>query len=86
MNDEEIVNPLEGEVLHQFNLEDFPEPELSGHLWRQEGNQLICQSCSFKHASFIEPGYQLYGITPDGLPMVRKILTVEQRQLKGKVD
>lgn len=56
------------------DLEKIPEPQLTGHMWRQEGNLLICQSCTFNHSSFIKPGYQLYGIDKAGLPMIRKII------------
>lgn len=64
------------EVLNELNLDEIPQPQLTGHMWRQEGTQLICQSCSFKHATFIPVGYQLYGIDKDGVPMVRKYLNV----------
>lgn len=61
------------EVSSQFDLASLPKPELSGHAWIQRGTMLVCQSCQFEHASFLEPGYQLYGIDPQGLPMIRKI-------------
>lgn len=56
-----------------LNLDELPKPQLTGHMWRQIGTQLVCQSCSFTHATFIEPGYQLYGIDDQGNPMIRKL-------------
>lgn len=56
-----------------FDLDSIPKPELSGHAWRQQGTQLICQSCPFTHMSFIPTDYQLYGIDDKGFPMIRKI-------------
>ncbi len=64
--------PLDKETAY-INLDELPRAPLKGHMWRQEGTQLICQSCPFKHATFIEPGLQLYGIDEDGNPMIRKL-------------
>lgn len=66
-------NNLSNGVLNGLDLSNLPQATLQGHMWRQEGTQLICQSCSFKHATFIEPGYQLYGLDEKGAPMIRKI-------------
>ena len=71
MKPEELTENKEPEYV--VNLDELPKAELSGHQWLQLGTQLQCQSCSFKHATFIEPGYQLYGIDPQGLPMIRQI-------------
>lgn len=68
MNEKENKEPE-----YVVNLEDLPKPELSGHQWLQLGNQLVCQSCPFTHATFIDVGYQLYGIDERGIPMIRKI-------------
>lgn len=73
MNEPNPAAPYQSEVLRAINEADIPQPQLTGHLWRQEGTQIICQSCPFKHASFIEPGYQLYGIDDAGMPMIRRI-------------
>lgn len=73
MKDEKPLSPLLSEVLNEVNINDLPQPQLTGHMWRQEGTQLICESCSFKHATFIDPGYQLYGIDDKGQPMIRKV-------------
>ena len=76
MNEEEFqgnpIFPMGSEVVNEFDISKMPEA-ISGHMWRQEGTQLICQSCPFKHATFIEPGLQLYGIDKDGSPLIRKI-------------
>ena len=63
----------EKEAEYVVNLDELPKPELSGHQWLQMGTQLICQSCPFTHATYIEVGYQLYGIDDKGIPMIRKI-------------
>ncbi len=73
MNDAKTNQPPLSEVLHEVDVNSLPQPQLTGHMWRQEGTQLICQSCSFKHATFIDPGYQLYGIDEKGHPMIRKV-------------
>ena len=57
-----------------INLDELPQPQLTGHQWRQQGTALVCQSCPFTHGSHLEPGYQLYGIDDDGTPMLRKII------------
>ena len=62
------------EAKYEFDLNSIPAATLTGHMWRQEGTQLICQSCTFTHATFIEPGYQLYGIDEDGKPLIREII------------
>lgn len=61
----------EGEYV--VNLDELPKAELTGHQWLQLGNQLVCQSCPFTHATHIDIGYQLYGIDDNGIPMIRKI-------------
>lgn len=70
MTEEPIVNK---EAEYVVNLDELPKAELSGHQWLQLGNQLLCQSCSFSHATHITPGYQLYGIDERGIPMIRQI-------------
>lgn len=69
----EQTNPNNG-AKYEVDLDQIPQPTLQGHMWRQEGSQLICQSCTFKHSTFIEPGYQLYGIDDNGRPMIKRIL------------
>lgn len=58
-----------------LDISNLPPATLQGHMWRQEGTQLICQSCSFTHATYIQPGYQLYGIDDEGKPMIRALRT-----------
>lgn len=55
------------------DLNELPQPQLSGHTWRQRGTLLMCESCPFTHASFIPPEYQLYGIDDNGIPKIRRI-------------
>lgn len=64
---------VEHEVISTFNLDDMPQPELTGHAWRQRGTELVCESCPFTHASYIPPDYQLYGIDEKGMPMIRRL-------------
>lgn len=73
----EPSNLNNGETAY-VDLNQIPKATLDGHMWRQEGTQLICQSCPFKHATFIEPGYQLYGIDDEGKPQIRKIVPSSQ--------
>ena len=55
-------------------VDSLPQPELTGHTWRQQGTMLICTSCPFTHATHIPVDYQLYGINEKGEPMLRKIV------------
>lgn len=55
------------------DLDEIPQPRLTGHTWRQRGTMLICESCPFTHSSFIPPDYQLYGIGKDGIPLIKKL-------------
>lgn len=64
---------LNKEVVNGLDISQIPDATLKGHSWRQEGTQLICQSCPFKHGTFIEPGLQLYGIADDGTPLIRTL-------------
>jgi hypothetical protein len=56
-----------------IDLDTLPQPQLQGHQWQQQGSVLVCRSCPFTHASLIAPGYQLYGIDAEGIPMIRSI-------------
>lgn len=61
------------EEVSSVDLSEIPQPQLTGHEWRQQGTTLLCQSCPFTHTSYIPPEYQLYGIDKDGMPQIRKI-------------
>lgn len=63
----------ESEVEEHVLDMNIPQPELNGHAWMQRGTQLICQSCPFTHASFLPPSHQLYGMSDDGTPLIRRI-------------
>lgn len=69
----EVNSPTSGEKAY-VDLSQIPPATLQGHMWRQEGTQLKCMSCPFTHGTFIEPGYQLYGIDDEGKPLIRKII------------
>jgi hypothetical protein len=55
-----------------FDLSEMPQPQLTGHAWRQRGTELVCESCPFTHSAYIPPGYQLYGIDDNGYPKFRR--------------
>lgn len=57
----------------EFDLNDLPQVQLTGHQWIQQGAQIICRSCPFEHASYVPPGYQLYGTDERGLPLIKKL-------------
>ena len=63
----------EHEEVSKFDLTEIPQPQLTGHQWRQQGTLLTCQSCPFTHASHIPPDYQLVGIDDQGMPKIRKL-------------
>lgn len=76
----EPQNQTNEQEASSFDLTTMSKPELNGHLWRQQGTLLYCQSCTLKHATYITDNngnpavdYQLYGIDKDGSPMFRKI-------------
>ena len=61
------------EATSEIDLSFLPQPQLTGHAWRQQGTQLVCESCPFTHSSYIPPDFQLYGIDDEGMPMIRKV-------------
>lgn len=67
------MSETEEKEITEFDVDSIPKPELAGHLWKQRGTQLTCESCPFTHTSYLPTDYQLYGIDKDGLPMIRKI-------------
>lgn len=70
---EQSEDPKEPSNVSSDDLNLLPQPQLSGHAWRQQGTTLVCESCPFNHASFIPVDYQLYGINDKGEPMIRKV-------------
>lgn len=68
-----LPQPKQPEPANEFDLGSIPQPQLSGHAWRQQGTQLVCESCPFTHSSYIPVDYQLYGIDDDGMPLIRKL-------------
>jgi hypothetical protein len=63
----------EPERSNEIDLDDIPAPQLSGHVWRQQGAMLVCSSCPFSHSAYIPADRQLYGINEKGEPLLRKI-------------
>lgn len=57
----------------EFDLDGLPQVQLTGHQWIQRGAQILCNSCPFEHASYIPPGYQLFGTDEGGLPIIKKL-------------
>ncbi len=54
--------------------DDLPMPSLQGHIWKQFGNKIECQSCNNRHAAFLQPGYYISGYK-DGIPVISQITT-----------
>lgn len=46
---------------------------MSGHSWLQQGPEIFCNSCPFKHGFYVEPGNILKGIDESGNPILDKI-------------
>jgi hypothetical protein len=46
---------------------------MSAHSWMQQGTEIICDSCPFKHSFYLEPGQILKGIDEEGMPIIDKI-------------
>jgi len=46
---------------------------MQGHTWIQQGTEVSCESCPFKHSFYLEPGLILKGIHENGNPIIDKI-------------
>lgn len=46
---------------------------MSAHSWIQQGTEVICDSCPFKHSFYLEPGQILKGIDEEGMPIIDNI-------------
>jgi len=46
---------------------------MQGHSWMQQGTEVYCESCPFRHSFYVEPGYVLKGIDESGNPLIDKI-------------
>lgn len=57
----------------EFDLDEIPQVQLTGHQWVQQGARILCRSCPFEHSSYIPPNYQLYGTDKEGLPIIKKL-------------
>lgn len=57
----------------RINLDELPKPQLNGHMWRQQGNSLICMSCPFIHTTFISADQQLVGFDDQGRPIIKTL-------------
>jgi hypothetical protein len=55
------------------DLEPLTKPGLLGHVWRQSGPYLECQSCAIRHGVYIGTGQILVGLEEDGTPRLRRI-------------
>lgn len=70
------------EEQNEIRLDDIPQPQLAGHVWRQQGTVLYCESCPFNHAAYIPSDHQLYGVNEKGEPLLRKIeVDVDRRKV-----
>jgi hypothetical protein len=73
MQSQQSTNQSENKEQSSVDLNQIPQPQLTGHSWRQQGTMIICQSCPFTHTSTIPIDYQLYGIDKEGMPLIRKL-------------
>lgn len=55
------------------DVNDYPMPTLRGHIWRQYGNKIECQSCSTTHYAFLQPNQYISGYE-DGIPIISQIV------------
>jgi hypothetical protein len=53
---------------------DFPLPQIKGHIWKQYGNKLDCDSCPVSHSIILPVGMYLSGYK-DGTPIISPIAT-----------
>jgi len=51
---------------------EYPLPTLRGHIWKQYGNKLECQSCTTTHYAFLQPG-QYISKYEDGIPVISQV-------------
>lgn len=59
---------------YDVKTQELPMPSLRGHIWKQFGNKIECQSCGTSHSAFLQPGYYISGYT-DGVPVISQITT-----------
>lgn len=78
MNDENLDPALKPEH-HEIELGDIDRAredmraKMQGHLWRQQGIEVFCTSCPFRHGFYVRPGTFLKGTGDDGKPMLEKV-------------
>jgi len=70
----EEAKEVKDEIKPIIEEADFSKPDYTfipkgNHIWRQEGNYIICGSCDLAHASWIGKKI-LVGINKDGSPMI----------------
>jgi hypothetical protein len=64
-----------------YEVNSLPMPELRGHMWKQYGNKIECQSCPTPHAAFLQPGFYISGYK-DGIPVISQIATLPLKPLR----
>jgi hypothetical protein len=70
----EIQNdPILRPEVYETNLEELvPYVHLKGHVWRQEGPYIVCDSCPVRHSFCIGIDKILTGIDRQGNPIIKK--------------
>ncbi len=76
---EDELNQLEKEVKESLDVDVSEVREAAikkakgEHKWRQRGNQIICESCDFRHGFFVKPGVVMTGVK-NGMPILKDLM------------
>lgn len=60
--------------VYEDSEKEFPFPSIQGHLWKQYGNKLDCDSCPVSHSVLLPVGFYLSGYDK-GVPIISPIAT-----------
>lgn len=66
---------------NSYAIDELPMPQLSGHMWKQYGNKIECQSCSSPHAAFLPLGFYISSYKK-GIPVISQIVTRPLKPLR----
>lgn len=47
--------------------------KMQGHNWRQQGIEVFCTSCPFRHGFYVQPGTFVKGTDEEGKPILDKM-------------
>lgn len=71
--EEEAPSKPRGEYIEVELDKLVPYTSLQGHVWVQEGPNLICNSCQVRHAFSIGMDKRLMGYDEEGNPIIKKV-------------